>query len=407
MIKPSLILILFSLVITGCWDMREINQLALVMVVGVDKEKESHDVRVTVEIAKPTSTTSILKSDASSSVWTASSTGKDIFEAIRNLATFSSRRIMWAHNNVIIIGESLAKDDITPIIDFFNRNPELRMRTWIAVAKGNAKDLFEVKTGIENISGLSLSRVFTNTKFNAVSFKADMMDVFSEYLDESRQVIIPVVSLKKRLIEEGEENKQYRKEQIVISGAAIFKNTVLAGWLNEKETRGLNWILQTSSNRLVSVSCLNDSHKKITIELNKIRVKTKSILTDNQPSFTISLTTSGGIAEEDCLKPGIHTAEQLKAIVKESVQRTMKSEVEQAIQKLQKDLKSDVIGLGEVVHRQHKKVWKRTLKENWEQIFPEVKVDVNVHVAIDNTTTFYRPLKVNKPSHEESNENTN
>ena len=85
--------------------MRELDDLGLVMVVGIDKIKETNNFRITAQIAKP-SGAGQAKGDSGGDepVWTGSAEGNSIFEAIRNLAKFSSRRIMWAHNNVVIIG---------------------------------------------------------------------------------------------------------------------------------------------------------------------------------------------------------------------------------------------------------------------------------------------------------------
>jgi spore germination protein KC len=141
--------------------MREINELGLVIAIGIDKSANSpNKYLVTVQIANPQPSSSSGDNKNEEKVWIASAEGKTIFAAIRELARFSSQRIMWAHNNVIIVGESLAQDDITPVIDFFTHNHELRMKTWIAVAKGNANDFIVANAGMGSIPGQSLGDVF-------------------------------------------------------------------------------------------------------------------------------------------------------------------------------------------------------------------------------------------------------
>lgn len=54
---PSTILIFFLLLIAvcinGCWSYRELNQLAIIAGVGIDTEKKSDEVQLSVQIIKP------------------------------------------------------------------------------------------------------------------------------------------------------------------------------------------------------------------------------------------------------------------------------------------------------------------------------------------------------------------
>ena len=94
--------------ISGCWDKREINELGIVTAVGVDKGKGENRYSVTIEIANtPPKKSGNSGSDGNETnkAWVGNAEGKSIFDAVRVLSNSSSRRIMWAHNSLIIIGE--------------------------------------------------------------------------------------------------------------------------------------------------------------------------------------------------------------------------------------------------------------------------------------------------------------
>jgi spore germination protein KC len=159
---------------TGCWNAREINELAFVLSIGLDKTDDGF--KVTAQIAKPAtfskSPTGGGTTEREKPFWVVSGTGKTIFEAIRSMASISPRRIFWAHIKVIIISERLAKESTLEILDFFSRNPELRLRTLVAVTPGEAVKLYEATPMMEKDPALHLEKIIKNIDFayNIINF---------------------------------------------------------------------------------------------------------------------------------------------------------------------------------------------------------------------------------------------
>ncbi len=141
----SIFVLIRMLLQTGCWNAREINELAFVLSIALDKTDDGF--KITAQFAKPDIYSKKPYGggdDKGKSFWVLSSTGKTIFEAIRNMASISSRRIFWSHIKVIIISEELARSNTLEIFDFFSRNPELRLRTLVSVTPGEAGKLYEI-----------------------------------------------------------------------------------------------------------------------------------------------------------------------------------------------------------------------------------------------------------------------
>jgi len=162
-----MLLLVSAVALGGCWSARELNKLAIVMAVGIDKADEPGRYLVTAQIARPgTAASGVGGAGATAgggdeTVHTTYADGDTLFAAIRNLAQFASRRIYWAHNNVVVIGEDVAREDITPVLDFFARNPELRLRAWLAIARDTtAREIVSAKTGIESVPANSLAALF-------------------------------------------------------------------------------------------------------------------------------------------------------------------------------------------------------------------------------------------------------
>jgi spore germination protein KC len=56
-------------------------------------------------------------------------------------------------------------------------------------------------------------------------------------------------------------------------------------------------------------------------------------------------------------------------------------EVSTMVRHVQKEMKSDIFGIGEKFHAQHPYYWK-TIENNWETLFPDVPIDIEVEVNV-------------------------
>lgn len=380
-------IVIFTSIFQGCWDMREINELGLVMAVGVDKKGDS-EFSVTVQVAKPNEAGSSNQGSGSEPTWVGTADGKTIFDAIRNVAKISSRRIMWAHNNIIIIGEDVAKDGITPIIDFFTHNVELRMKTWVAVVNGDARKYIEAKTGMESIPALALARLYKYNELPGKSVKSDMLTVFRDYKSDTQEVIISQLNMV--------PNASKADAQVELAGAGVFKHDKLVGFLNPDETRGINFVRHKLRNSIISVASPLLDDKRVAVELGNIDTDIKTKIIDDLPQINIKISTDGNIAEQD--KPSNISIEVFKKEIENLLQAKIKGDVEDALRKLQTDFNSDVVAFGRIVHIQNKNAWNKNLQYKWGETFKKVAVKVEVKVDIRSSSLFQIPMQDEKIS---------
>lgn len=391
----AVFLVLNNIFLTGCWDMREINDLGLVMAVGVDRDKKTKNFVVTAQIARPSAIAGGKTGGGGElPVWIGSAEGKTIFEAVRNLAKFSSRRVMWAHNNIVIIGQSLAEEDITPVMDFFVHNAELRMKTWIAVAHGDAKTYVAAQTGMESIPAISLAELFRYHELPAESVASDMLHVFSDFKSESRQPLLSALREKKKLASEGGGGSSGGQGQIELAGAAVFKDRKMVGVLTPEDTRGVAWVRKDTKKAVIAVTGYENEEDKVSVEIKNSKLNIGSSIKGQIPAIDINLKVEGVISEQDTLD-NTHI-DDFKAKVEKLTSEEITREIRLGVDKVQKDYKSDILGFGRVVHIEHKKEWYGGLKEKWNDIFPQVPVNINVETKIKSSVLFEEPIKLEK-----------
>ena len=80
--KYIFVLLILSLVLTGCWDRRELNEIAITLALGIDKV----DDRIPINCSSGCTVGSIHeKSSGRSTVTLFQATGETIFEAFRKM----------------------------------------------------------------------------------------------------------------------------------------------------------------------------------------------------------------------------------------------------------------------------------------------------------------------------------
>lgn len=70
--------------------------------------------------------------------------------------------------------------------------------------------------------------------------------------------------------------------------------------------------------------------------------------------------------------------------MKETTEKQVEEDIMRLVEKTQTELKSDILGFGgETIHKKNPKVWHK-IKENWQENYPNTKVEVKVNVTIKN-----------------------
>ena len=390
-----LLIILNLFTLSGCWDIREINELGLVTAVGIDKADSPNKYSVTVQIANPnTSSSSDGQSNAKSELWIGTEEGTSIFEAVRKLANVSSRRVMWAHNTVVIIGESLAKEGIIPVADYFAHNPELRMKAAVVVAYGDAKEYVAAKVGMESPPGISFILLESYRSLSAESTESHMLQVCAALKNEYANPLISKISLKKEAMqaENSKSTDEKNSETVALSGAAVFKKDKMIGWLSPEEVRGASWILNQTKNTVVTVIDPEHGNKSVSVETKGMKAKIRTKVTDGMPEISISMSGTGDIVEED--GSTTQSMNEMKEHVTELINKKIEDEIGNSLEIMQKKYMVDCFGFAAFVHVQNAREWNNGLKDNWQEIFAQIPVTVSVSISIESSTLSQEPMKI-------------
>ena len=114
-------------------------------------------------------------------------------------STKISRDMYFAHANLIVIGEEIAKEEgINAIFDAFERSPEFRATTRIVIARGvKARDIVETLTAIDKVSAEKVIRTIESTeKQQGRSISINLQEVIKNLVSTGKEPIISGFTVK-------------------------------------------------------------------------------------------------------------------------------------------------------------------------------------------------------------------
>lgn len=386
-------LLISVLLLSGCMGKRELNELAMVVAVGLDKGEKEGTIRATVQVVRPADArgqTGAPSAGTGDPIWSASGEGETIFEAIRNLTTFSSRRVFWAHNNLIVINEDLAKEGIKEVIDFFTRNPELRMRTWVVVTPNKASEIVSTATGLEVIPGESIDKLFRYSPISAQAPTTEMLDLHSAYLSESTEPVLARVKLISRGVSNQKEDQEGSIKQVELAGAGVFKGEKLIGTLDGEEVRGLLPFIEKVESGVYALSCPNDQEKKISVELRKQNFDVKPQYKKGQVYFKVNVAAFASVVEAKC-SFSLENKGDVKELEQE-LERQIYDEIKNVTDLVQNEFQSDILELGKVFNNRYPLEWKK-IGGNWDEELQKARIEIKVDAEINDAVLLFRPTK--------------
>jgi spore germination protein KC len=85
------------------------------------------------------------------------------------------------------------------------------------------------------------------------------------------------------------------------------------------------------------------------------------------------------------------SAEENKQVLNKLLASRVKLLCEKALNKAQKELKTDIFGFGEAIHRKYPKTWEK-LKDDWNDKFTDLPVNITVEVETKQLGQITKPL---------------
>lgn len=348
-----IVLTLFILLLSsGCYNYKEINEMAIVSSIGIDKDDKNDKYIVSAQIMN--SKESEDSEDSQIIVYTKE--GDTIHEALRNVTLESPRKLYGNHLSKIVLSEEVAKEGIDNVLDTFNRLSEVRNEFIITVVKDNkASDVLKVLTSTETIPAeyVKLSLKIAD-ETSGLTYTTKLDEFISLYLKKGIDPVVPVLKIDKKAKKGTTIDNITTTDpmsKIVIENLAVTNKGKLETYLKSEEVIGYNFLRNQIQKMIIPVKC-DDKNNYASIAILKNKTKSNTSKKDNKYIINFDINSEAIITEYNCesnLK-NEKVIEKLEKDTEKKINRYIKKSLDK-----QKETKGKFLGLERLIYLDYPK----------------------------------------------------
>lgn len=348
-----IIITLFILLISsGCYNYKEINDMAIVSSIGIDKDNKKDKYIVSAQIMN--SKESENSEDSQITVYTKE--GDTVHEALRNITLKSPRKLYGNHLSKIVLSEEVAKEGIDNILDTFNRVTEVRNEFIITIVKEDkASDVLKVLTTTESIPAeyVKLSLKIAD-KTSGLTYATKLDEFISLYLKKGIDPVVPVLKIDKKEKKGTTINNITTTNpisKIVIEDLAVTNKGKLETYLKNEEVIGYNFLRNQIQKMIIPVKC-DDENNYASISILKNKTKSSAEKKDNKYIINFNINSEAIITEYNCKKD--LTNEKVIKELEKDTEKKIKRYIKKSLNK-QKETKGKFLGLERIIYLDYPK----------------------------------------------------
>ena len=244
------------LLLTGCWDQRELSTITIITGMAIDKGEKGR-YKLTIEGINATELNSKTAGGNSPTV-VYSLEGDSIEELSQKMNIGATRNVLYSHMRVLVISKDIASGDMMGFMDAFERSREFREDFDLILAKeGKAADILQVVFTVQKASALKLmSQLESATRVWGSTPDVKVNDFIRALTSPGRQPVMSAVRVEGET-KKGESVDNMKKTRpdalVIIDSMALFRKDKLVGFLSVEDTRNYLW----TQNKLKKTSIVN------------------------------------------------------------------------------------------------------------------------------------------------------
>jgi Ger(x)C family germination protein len=380
--KPVVKIISYFLLISllsGCLGGREVNDLEIVIGMGLDSTENPDSILLTAQVVDVSQLgLSGGSGKDSKAYWNVSTSASTIFEAIRQVTHKTGNRLFVSHCKIFVYGRELAEEGLYKHFDFVLRAMEMRLTTLILIADDKASDVLDAKPQTEELPAMNIDKLVKSYGYTSHLYAMTLKDFASRLISKTKSPMAPII----RVIEEGDE------KDIYITGLAIFNGDKMVGELNMDETRGLLWVINEVESGVLLVPTPEGTGTAV-FEIGSAKGKVKPEITeDGRVIMHIDIKLNASLSEQTSTEK---LADPQKfEILQDGMSEVVTQEIMAAYEKSVKT-SSDIFGFGDLVQKRYKKRWDE-YKDIWDEVYKTIELDINVKSKITKADLLNNPV---------------
>jgi spore germination protein KC len=402
------LVVLLSLLLQGCWSIKDPRDLTLASAFGVDAAGAGN-LLLAVELVNPRIARGPLGGggETENPTRVLYSVAESVFRAQRAIGQTIGKLVFPGEASVALVGRKLAEAGAVPMLDFVVRQHQLRRTISLVLADGDVAQILATPT-IRDTASSEIVGLLRNGQFTGYTSDVTANMFLADMALPGKEPVMPVVSLtdlpqaqsaarpesapgagagggQAGDSSQGGQPARPKPKVMLMNTIACFRHDKLIGVLTPSETRGLLFLRNSISTTLISVPALEGEGPTV-IEVVGSRSTTKpTISRAGTASFDIKVHVTAEVADVPVLTEDVGKLARVREL-EQQVARAIEGEVSACITRLQRELHTDCLGFGLAIYRQNPSYWRR-IADQWHDLFQSVPYSVSAQVQIRSTGT--------------------
>lgn len=347
----------------------EVEDMMIIQGVAVDKDNEVYE--VTIEMLNNKQSASADSSNVGEEMTLVySGEGETVAEALRLIINKTGNVPTYTHNKVIILSEEVAKNDITKVLDFFERDYTTEPVTLVCTAKDvKAGEVLKANIGKDISKSEVLEKILNQSAISSITPETRLIDVINTVLDETACIALPTVTLQGN----GE------KKTFFVENIAVFNyNNEISYYLGRESSENFVKLLGELKNGTLVTEDENGSKATFIIVDGKTKYKAEVINGIVNYNVKIKMYCDLNAYEGDRFQSiKNETVELFRKNIELDTERKLKD----TYKAIQKHDSFDILHFGRRLLQNDKNAYKQ-MKNNWQENFKNGNINVDVEVII-------------------------
>lgn len=279
----ALLAALLPLLLSGCWDIKTIQDTNYITAVGYDYKDGQY-----VAYAQMVDFSNVTRQEEGKSgqtpvVWIGREQGESVVEAMTKLYRTAQQRIFWGHVSAIVFSEAALKHGISHFSDGLIRFREVRYTQWVYGTKQPIEQVLKVIPFFnETPIGSILHQPEDNYRQNSNIRPLRLQKVIADFREPGATLLLPSLGIAKGVWKENDEDSP----KLLDDGIFVISKKSPLAWIAEDKLTGLHWIERDT--RRADVKLTRDGEPVATISVADPKIKVK-VRTDDSGAAIYSL----------------------------------------------------------------------------------------------------------------------
>ncbi|MFC5449005.1 Ger(x)C family spore germination protein [Paenibacillus aestuarii] len=346
------------LLLTGCWDRREVNDLALIIATGIDLG-ENNQVAVTIQVFIPSPSGGSQEGNGQGNIFLLMSSGSTLSEALSELQKKLPRSFFWGHSKIYVLGEALAKRGFAEELDFLWRDVEPREESKVLIAEGSARELMKLvneQNTIEIIVKMAKSRNLQ---------KFTLTEVMKKTASSAKACILPRIT--NMVVMSGKKQSGV----LSIGGFSVIKQEKMVADMDKGDFDSLNRLYNLPTYSTITIFPENKTNP-ITIGLKGSKFHLEPSIQGEKWKLKIKFKADGYIEQNTTTIDLFSPKDQLRRL-EANVNQELSAEILKLIKHSQQRWNADILGSADSFRRHYPMEWKTV---NWDERYKKLEVSV-------------------------------